>query len=406
MASSRLQAGCLALALALWPSSALAAEGAEAKAKALFDVGGRAYDNGEFDVALQAFEQAHAIYPKDSLLFSMAQAHRRLFAETKDARSRDEALRLFREYLGKVKTGPRRVEANKLVGELEATVAGTSANPSESKKKTRLFVASSTPGLTVAVDGGQATPANRTVEVSPGKHSVTLAAEGFVEQKLEIEVPADEVLPLSRDLVEKPAKLDIDTPGGASLSVDGRFVGDAPLRAPLELPAGEHFVAVELDGHETRSKLVTARRGTQEAVDLSLTPTTQRMLSFAFLGTASATAVAAGVFTGLAIVAQSDANAVLEKQAASGLEDGDIESYSDARAQRDRFVLGAGISGGIAGGLLVTGLVLYRADPAERAVPPQTNAPASKPVPPMVDELSVVPVVSPDTVGVTASLRF
>jgi tetratricopeptide (TPR) repeat protein len=406
MASSRILASCLAVAVALWSSPALAVDGAEAKAKALFDVGGRAYDNGEFDVALQAFEQAHAIYPKDSLLFSMAQAHRRLFAETKDARSRDEALRLFREYLARVKTGARRVEANKLVGELEATVAGASSAPTGSQKKTRLFVASSTPGLMVAVDGGQATPANRTVEVSPGKHSVTLAADGFVEQKLDIDVPADEVLPLSRDLVEKPAKLDIDTTGGASLSVDGRFVGDAPLRAPLELSAGEHFVAVELAGHETRSKLVTTRRGAQEAVDLTLTPTTQRMLSFAFLGTASATAVAAGVFTGLAIVAQNDANAVLEKQSQGGLELGDLDTYNDARAQRDRFVLGAGIGGGIAGGLLVTGLALYLADPAERAAPPHAKTPASKPAPPVIDDLSLMPVVSPEIVGAIAGLRF
>jgi tetratricopeptide (TPR) repeat protein len=405
MASKRLLAVGLASALAVMSNGALAADTAEAKAKALFDVGGRAYDNGEFDVALQAFEQAHAIYPKDSLLFSMAQAHRRLFAETKDARSRDEALRLFREYLAKVKTGARRVEANKLVGELEATVAAT-ATQTESRKKTRLFVASSTPGITVTVDGGAATPANRTIEVSPGKHKVTLAAAGFVEQKLEIDVAADEVLPLSRDLVEKPAKLEIDTTGGASLSVDGRFVGDAPLRAPLELSAGEHFVSVELDGHQTRTKLITTQRGKQEALDLSLTPTTQRMLSYAFLGTASATAVAAGVFTGLAIVAQSDANAILDKQASSGLDDGDLATYRDARAQRDRFVLGAGISGGVAGGLLVTGVVLYLADPAERAVPPRANEPAGKPAPPAIEGLSVVPVVSPDVAGVIAGLRF
>lgn len=406
MSSSSLRGALFAALLLLLASPAEAADGPEAKARALFEVGGRAYDNGEFDVALQAFEQAHAIYPKDSLLFSMAQAHRRLFAETKDARSRDEALRLFREYLAKVKTGARRVEANKLVGELEATTTTAAATPTESKKKTRLFVASSTPGIAVSVDGGAATPANRTIEVAPGKHSVTLSAAGFVEQKLEIDVAADEVLPISRDLVEKPAKVEIETNGGASLSVDGRFVGDAPLRAPLELPAGEHFVAVELDGHQTRSKLIKTQRGKQEALDLSLTPTTQRMLSFAFLGTASATAVAAGVFTGLAVVAQSDAQAILDKQAESGLEDGDLSTYRDARAQRDRFVLGAGISGGVAGGLLVTGLVLYLADPAERAVPPRPNEPASKPPPPIIDDLTVVPVVSPELAGVAMGLRF
>ncbi|MBL8741482.1 MAG: PEGA domain-containing protein [Myxococcales bacterium] len=405
MASKRASAVALALALSLAGAEARAADEAETKARTLFEVGGRAYDNGEFDVALQAFEQAHAIYPKDSLLFSMAQAHRRLFAETKDARNRDEALRLFREYLAKVKSGPRRVEANKVVGELEATSPGATGQ-SENRKKTRMYVASGTPGITVSVDGGPKQPANRTIEMSPGKHAVTLEADGFVTQKLDVELAPDEVLPLSRDLVELPAKIDIDTTGGASLSVDGRFVGDAPLRSPLELSAGEHFVAVELSGHETRSKVVVARRGKQEALDLTLSPTTQRYLSVAFIGTASASAVASGVFAGLAFAAQSDANAILEKQDDSGLVKDDLETYRSARAQRDRFVLGAGISGGVAGGLLVTGVVLFLADPAERAVPPRPSAPQSKPPPPVVDELAVVPVVSPEIVGIAAGARF
>lgn len=408
--SSRVLAWFFAGAVSFSSLTVLAAETPETKAKALFDVGGRAYDNGEFDVALQAFEQAHAIYPKDSLLFSMAQAHRRLFAETKEPRSRDEALRLFREYLVKVKAGSRRAEANKLVGELEATSAVVSSSASQTKKKTRLFVASGTPAVTVSIDGGAATLANRTIEITPGKHSLTLQAPGFVAQKLEVDAAPDEVLPISRDLVEMPAKLEVDTTGGASLSIDGRFVGDAPLSAPLDVAAGEHFIAVELAGHQTRSKTVTLARGKREALDLSLAPTTQRYLSFAFIGIASATAVASGIFTGMAFVAESDARAILEKQQASGLETGDLASYEDARSQRDRFVLGAGISGGAAGALLITGLALYLVDPAERAVPPpKPNQPAPKPGAPSAidaDDVTLVPLVSPEVVGVLAGLRF
>ncbi len=41
-----------------------------------FDAGARAYESGQFEAAIQAFDQAYAISPREGLLFSLAQAHR------------------------------------------------------------------------------------------------------------------------------------------------------------------------------------------------------------------------------------------------------------------------------------------------------------------------------------------
>ena len=77
----------LALALVLGtggPASAQPGDASVAKAKELFDAGAREYENGRFDLAIQAFEQAYKIAPRDGIVFSMAQAHRRQFTRSSD----------------------------------------------------------------------------------------------------------------------------------------------------------------------------------------------------------------------------------------------------------------------------------------------------------------------------------
>jgi hypothetical protein len=58
-------------------------------------------------------------------------------------------------------------------------------------------------------------------------------------------------------------------PTGATVSIDGKVMGTAPMRVP-ELSAGSHSVRVSLAGHKTLTTTVVVRAGQQTPLKLSL----------------------------------------------------------------------------------------------------------------------------------------
>ncbi|MBK8942648.1 MAG: PEGA domain-containing protein [Polyangiaceae bacterium] len=406
----------LLFASAAWAQPAAAPADATAKARALFDAGGRAYDRGQFDVALEAFEQAYGLVKRDGLLFSMAQAHRRLFNETRAPSHRDEAIRLYREFLSLVQDGKRRAEANKWLGELEGAAGSapkpaTPATPIEpAGKKTRLYVSSMTEGATVSVDGGAEAPANKALEIAPGKHTLVIRAPGHFEEKLEVDAAANELSPITAELRERPGAVEIATTSGADLHVGGRFVGEAPLASALELIPGRHVVVAELTGHKSKSVTLDVPRAGRVTASLTLETTTQRDLSYVVFAMAGAAAITSGVTTGFAFQAQSTANELLDQQKRSGLEPEDLAAYEGAREDRGRLVIGAAVTGGAAGALLITGLGLFLVDPPERLASTSPDAgprqPADKEEPAPLDEVSILPAVGPDGGMVSLAWRF
>ena len=65
--------------------------------------------------------------------------------------------------------------------------------------------------------------------------------------------------------------IDVDVPG-ASVSVDGDFVGRAPLRAPIRLSIGEHRVTTRLDTGEQREQSITLAAEEDRHLRLELRP--------------------------------------------------------------------------------------------------------------------------------------
>jgi hypothetical protein len=67
-----------------------------------------------------------------------------------------------------------------------------------------------------------------------------------------------------------PGAIDIDSrPRGAQVSIDGRLLGAAPLRA-ADLAAGEHLVTIELPGYATWTGRVMVVPGRPTPVHASL----------------------------------------------------------------------------------------------------------------------------------------
>jgi len=392
-----------------------------AKARALFEAGGRAYDNAQYDVALQAFTQAYALFPKDGILFSIAQTERRLFTTTGDSRHRDEAVRSYRAYLDKVKTGGRRGDAAKALEDLSAGMAPSPSNGGATPppvtvdtapKATRFYISSTTPGVRVSVDGKPETAANVTAEVTPGDHKIRFAAPGFREKEVTVQALPEELVPVTFDLEELPGTIRLSTVSGAEINVDGRYVGDAPLTAPLALPSGKHFVVASKDGHVTRSEVVDLSRGKPTPLDLDLPTTTQRDVSYGVFAVSGAALVTSGVFVGLAFWKQGAAQSILDKKTTGNISGDDITEYNDARAARDRFTIAAAATGGGAGLLAIIGLGMFLIDPADKATAapaldetsPGTPKPAA-PTPSLeLDDATAS--IGPDGVMANVKLRF
>ena len=383
----------LSLMACLLPATAFAQDDKLAKAKGLFEAGGRAYDRAQYDVALQAFQQAYELVPKDGLLFSIAQSHRRLYTLHSDARHREQAIAGYRLYLDHVKSGGRVSEAVDALEELNAgptppsapNAPPTSAAPiAPAEKKTRLYVSSSTPGVQISIDGGPLSEPNATVtsEVTPGRHQVFFTAPGYVEKTVDADALKDELVPVSQDLAEQPAVLDLVTDSGAEITIDGRFIGEYSAGASYPLPSGRRFVVASRAGHQTRAESVALEPGKTHRLELALPTTLQRDLSFVVLGTSGATLIVTGVLAGVAFAKQSEAEDVLARQASGNITEADIAAYEEAASDRDTLAVAAGAMGAATGVVAVVGLGMLLIDPPERITAPTSderpNAPAKE----------------------------
>lgn len=84
----------------------------------------------------------------------------------------------------------------------------------------------------------------------PGVYRLRAEREGYRPLVREVEVTLATNQRVSLELEKLPGYLSVDTPGvvGASVSVGGEVKGKSPL-AEIELPAGEHRIAVRAEGY-------------------------------------------------------------------------------------------------------------------------------------------------------------
>lgn len=351
-----------------------------ARAKELFDAGAREYEAGRFEAALQAFEQAFKIVPRDGIMFSMAQAHRRQFTKTNDKGHLVKAVDLYKKYVAKVKSGQRVADAVRALGDLEPLMAsvGSDVSPASAEPpKTRIVVNIVVPGTKVSIDGGPEQDPPLNVEVEPGDHKVKLTAPGYFDEERAIRVTAGEIAPANLPQRERPAELSVDVDEGAEVSIDGRFVGEAPLPRAIELSSGRHFVAVLKNGHETYSDEIELARGSKQTFQADLTSTVQRDAAYVVLVSSAALGVAGAVFAGLAFEREAAATTLLDTREERALTRSELEDYDDAREKRSLFTsMAFGFGGGGAAMLLLgTGLLVFD-KPRPVAAPSLEGAPA------------------------------
>ena len=385
------------------------------KAKALFDAGGRAYDAGDFGAAIQAFEQAYAIAPRDGILFSIAQANRRQLTATNDRAYLERATALYRQYLAAVPSGGRRSEAVKALGELELLGGGkvVDAAPAASAPKamkTLLAIDSPTPGAKISVDGGAAQDPQLTVEVAPGKHAVKITAPGFDEKVSELTAIAGQLVPARFELAEKPARLDLSRLPGGEVSVDGRLIGSAPFARPIELPSGGHFVSVARTGHQAWGRDLELSRGSVTQLDVALVTTTQRKVSYGLIGIGSASMIASAVLFGVSFAKESSAQSTLDTLTKASITPQERSDYAQAKSDRDGLRTAGAITLGGGAAVALVGVFLFAFDtPGAPLQRDEKRLPAKAPSRQEeheAPEFSAIPLVGPGFGGAACSLRF
>ncbi|MDI1444320.1 PEGA domain-containing protein [Polyangium sp. 6x1] len=339
------RAASVLLSVLLVAASARPLHAADAveEARILFTAGAQAYAAGRYADAVDAFRATHALTPeRPTVLFSLAQAERRHYTVARDPAVLQAAIAHFRSYLELVPEGGRRADVVAALGELEAIAASLEQKTAETTvSKARLLITTQTPGAVISIDGVTRTTVPVIEAIAPGKHALVVTAHGFIEETREIVAVEGAILPVEINLRERPSFLAVTAPEGASVLVDGRSQGEAPLGSPIELPSGAHMVTVAQRGHDPRALRVMIERGGTNHLDVSLSTTRQRRISYGLVAGAGVALVSGFALAVGAAVEEDAAQRVLTRTEEGNIDVGELGAYESARSSRDVLRTGA-----------------------------------------------------------------
>ena len=129
------------------------------------------------------------------------------------------------------------------------------AAPAPAPSATRLSLTSVPAGASIELDGkdtGKKTPS--TFDVDPGRHVVKLLKGcQSAERELSVDDGATEDLQLELDAAKVMLSVTV-IPEGATVEIDGKKIGEAPLEAKLS--CGERLVSVSKEGFKSAEKKV------------------------------------------------------------------------------------------------------------------------------------------------------
>jgi hypothetical protein len=204
----------------------------------------------------------------------------------------------------------------------------------------------------------------------------------------------------------------LDAPVNATVSIDGRFAGTTPLPSAIQLPAGRHLVVVTKNGHKAFTQELDLKRDDKRTVSVKLDSSGQRITADSLFISAAGAAVVGGVFTGVALVEQGNANDLNNQRGGAGLSVQQADDYDFYKSARNRWATAAGVAFGVSAASLLTGVVFYAFDQPTVNLPPdrfeENPTPSQKIQKPASDEmdLGLAPLAGPSVAGATLFGRF
>jgi hypothetical protein len=332
-------------------------------AKKLFDQGSAAYENSEFEKAIELFEKAQEIAPRPQICFSLAQAYRRQAANEADPlarkRTMENAIRAYRQYLDLAPEGTRRTHAEQFIATLERFLEYEDRAQSKVAARTELIVMSNVGSGKVAIDGKNV-ELMEPVEVTPGLHTVSVEATGYFPYENRANIPEGRSITVDAELKPRPGVIRLSAPEGAEITLDGRLQGVAPFAATLEVPAGKHFVAVSERGSHPFARELELDIGEEVSLVAEMRTTPQRVISYVMMGVGAALAVGAASFATVAVYKRRSAADIIGIRDDGGsITEEQAIRYNDLLDEREQYLLTAFATGGAALVVAATAVLLY-----------------------------------------------
>lgn len=169
--------------------SSAASDAAKARAKAHLERGRKAYQEGRYKDAVDAFLDAHREVPSPELSFNAALAYEKLGDKA-------GALRFFREYLRQQPKASDRERVAARIGQLETKLRERGVQ--------QVSILSEPAGATIFVDDRPIGVTPWTGELLPGRHDLRLRREGYRDARQAFELPAHRAIDVSVALEAAP----------------------------------------------------------------------------------------------------------------------------------------------------------------------------------------------------------
>jgi tetratricopeptide (TPR) repeat protein len=377
------------------------------RAKASFKAGANAYAAGDYLAAIQALETAYELSPLPAIAFSLAQAERKQYFVKEERAHLERAVMLFRRYLEQEPRGGRREDARLALTQLEPLLGATRPAEAPSKqpqRPTRLMIVSEAPGAVISLDDQPAAASPLIREVTPGKHRARVRAAGYVDAEREVTAVAGELLLTEVRLTERPSVLYVWAPLGSDIYVDGVYVGAGGERMSVPLAAGAHQLSVLQKGRRMVRRDLQIERGRTHTEQVTLEPTTQRMLSeFLFIGGGGALG-ASLVLSALAIRSENKAEQFLGDRRQHSVSAAQLVAYDASLVERNRYRTAAVISVAGSVGMFITGLFLHELDrPSALGAASRSSAPRPQTA---LSRFRFAPVAAASDVGASLQMSF
>jgi hypothetical protein len=319
--------------------------------RALFDAGVKAYQQGRYRTAATAFQRAFELTRRPGLLFSLGQALRRSYEQTRDPAELQGAIRYYERYLAAPHEGEHRSEAVSWLEELSRLPDAKAplGAATEHRARAQLVVAVNVASAKLSLDGRPVATLPHAADVSPGKHHVVVTAVGYATDRREIDIAADGVVSLNIELRALTSRVAVTGDRGAELFIDGVRAGVLPS-LPVQTAPGYHSVEVRAPGRVTLRQ--TVQLSVEDTVRLRLfaPSTTRRTASWVLIGTGAAALLGSGVLGYFALQQESKARA-LQDQPGAG------PAFDDSVAKRNGLRLAAAISGGLGAAAALSGAI-------------------------------------------------
>lgn len=227
--------------------------------------GKRLLEEGRVEAALAQFELALGLDVHPKTLFFKATCLNLLDRDLVEAR------RILHEIKGDPDLGPYAAELPGLLVQIELKL-----------RPVPLVVTVEGGGeAEVFVDGESVGAAPYRGDVTRGEHVVRVGGADCVDPEQRFRADANDPPVLSFRCAAPPLPADVDlsgTPDGVAVAVDGAVVGHTPLSEPLQLPAGEHTLALSKEGYVFDERTLRVEPGQRVVLDV-MTPSAPADLS-------------------------------------------------------------------------------------------------------------------------------